>query len=51
MEHFDTYSTHLAVHTFHTMSIYMKKFGVEKTLSLWNGSYVHIAIFPACVLI
>ena len=48
MEHFDAYSGHLKVHTIHTMSIYMKKFGVEKTLSLWNGSYVHIVIFPAC---
>ena len=51
MEHFDTYSTYLAVHTIYTMSIYLKKFVVEKTLSLWNGSYVLIVIFPACFLI
>ena len=49
MEHFDTYSTHPAVHTIDTMSICMKKFGCWKSLSLWNGSCVHIVIF-SCLL-
>ena len=51
MEHFDTYSTHPAVHTIDTMSICMKKFGVEKPCLYEMVSVFTLSLFPACFLI
>ena len=51
MEHFYTYSTHPAVQYIDTMSICMKKFGVENPCLYEMAAVFTLSILPACFLI
>ena len=51
MEHFDTYSTHPAVQPLDTLSICMKKFGVENPCLYEMAAVFTLSILSACFLI